>query len=329
MRLEVQRAGFGRGQEFFGCVKLPDLLTQQQEVEAAKHFEEMEVGYWASLLSYLPAFEVIAKVVLTEVYTKAVTEVPRMRKLLPPLKTSRSKVNTDNWGRLASSLASKLRTLDSDRLLVAKANLAVQQLAAGKTKGTRAYLARVDEARAKVQKAKNQLVVSNLRLVVLVATKYKQGALSHEDLVQEGTLGLIKAVERFDYTKGNRFSTYATWWIRKYVSLAVSKGDLVRVPKEVSSAHRYVPFEERFTETLEDTPSDETSDGVKASVRKMLDSLPPRETKALTLYFGLGDREGVPLSAVGRRLKVSSGRARQIKESALSRIRRIHPDCDL
>ncbi len=81
------------------------------------------------------------------------------------------------------------------------------------------------------QAARQKLILSNLRLVVNIAKRYRNQGLSLMDLIEEGNLGLIRAVEKFDYTRELRFSTYATWWIRQFVGRAIqNQGSMVRLP---------------------------------------------------------------------------------------------------
>ena len=87
--------------------------------------------------------------------------------------------------------------------------------------------------------ARKKLTESNLRLVVYVAKKQKSHNIPLEDLIQEGNLGLLKAIERFDWKKGFRFSTYATWWIRQAISQYVLKRKkIIRLPAHAASAQR-------------------------------------------------------------------------------------------
>jgi RNA polymerase primary sigma factor len=214
------------------------LLEPQQEIDAAKEIERLEVNYWKVLLSYPPAFETVAR---------SLNQLPEVTSEVSLMLASK---NEGSWDELASALATRLRVLDVDRVFVEKADRYVQRLAGAfvedldivgdveVTEPLKRYLADVDAARRAQHEAKNRFVTANLRLVVAVARRYNSGGMPLPDLIQEGNFGLLKAVERFDYTRGYRFTTYATWWIRHAVSRALSnKGRAVRVPTEVLSLH--------------------------------------------------------------------------------------------
>ena len=94
-----------------------------------------------------------------------------------------------------------------------------------------ALTARLKSIALEVEEAKHQFIQANLRLVVAIARRYDRGQMPLIDLIQEGNLGLIKAVERFDYSRGCRFSTYGTWWIRQAIIKSLAdKGRVIRIP---------------------------------------------------------------------------------------------------
>jgi RNA polymerase primary sigma factor len=108
-------------------------------------------------------------------------------------------------------------------------------------------------------RARKRLIESNLRLVVSIARRYSGRGLSFLDLIQEGNVGLMKAVERYDWRLGHRFSTYATWWIRQAVTRALAdQGRTIRVPAQVvDTINRMARVERQLTQKLNRAPTHE------------------------------------------------------------------------
>jgi RNA polymerase primary sigma factor len=206
-------------------------------------------------------------------------------------------------------------------------------------------------ARAGEEEARDELIERNLRLVVSVAKKYRGMGLPFGDLIQEGNIGLMKAVEKFDPERGWRFATYATWWIRQAVQRAVAdKGRTIRVPvhmgekmrkmargwdvervKDVKSAipdatslNRPLSSDEDSSE-LGDFIEDERESGVASAVvreletRRLMESverLPERQRRVLVRRYGLDGDEPATLADLSEELGVSRERIRQLQREA-------------
>ena len=285
-----------------------EILKPEEELRCAQDIEALEANIWVRLLSLPAAVDYVLKRVEAELQEPP--SFRSVRRAATIARKSPTKANCAALNSAVSKIAVALRDSDKDRLILEECiqhlqtlrNSTERRVCFSATNASFAsYLESILKADRAAQLARNEFVKANLRLVVSIARRFNHGRMALADLIQEGNLGLIKAVERYDYRRGFRFSTYASWWIRHAVSRALAdKGREVRLPVHMIDAyHRITKAKRELTAKLSRSPtSEEIAEATDIGVTKIEKMRGYLLDGSLSLDKPMNDEDGRTLAEV-------------------------------
>lgn len=174
--------------------------------------------------------------------------------------------------------------------------------------------------------ALDKLVNANLKFVVNYAKQYRKSGVPFSDLISEGNIGLIKAAEKFDETKGVKFISYAVWWIRNSIQECIDRylGNTEEVNADTYAFDNCKTSEYDYSSQLVNNEFEEELNNIqsrKATINELMKTLKKREIKILSLYFGLYNGKEMTLDEIGQEMELTKERVRQIKDKALVKLK--------
>jgi RNA polymerase primary sigma factor len=291
------------------------LMTPDQERARAESIAARRGAYWRALLSYPPYVEPIADVVRAEELDVAPELEPSLAAAVAAARDVRGrriKRFIEAFDAAIDDLSQRMGRADPESLLADRIAADLDVLSTGSRRGIALevhlprqgsrpfgeYVHRVHAASAALNIERNHFARANLRLVVRMAHQFRRGGLPMSDLIQEGNIGLLKAVDRFDVTKGFRFSTYAGWWIKHHIRRAVvNRARTIRLPQHIHTlASKLGSTRASLRRELGREPTDhELAEAVQVSVAKVTATREALGTSAVSLDAPISehDRRGV------------------------------------
>jgi len=176
------------------------------------------------------------------------------------------------------------------------------------------------------KKALDKLVKANLKFVVNHAKQYRKSGVPFSDLISEGNIGLMKAAEKFDGTRGIRFISYAVWWIRNSIQECIERynGSTDEVSAEDYVMEKGNNSEYEYSSQIVNNEFEEELTNIQSrenTIAELMKTLKKREIKILSLYFGLYDGKEMTLDEIGQEMQLTKERVRQIKDKALVKLK--------
>jgi RNA polymerase primary sigma factor len=260
---------------YFRDLASVDVMTRDEELGAAVRISTLRQAFWRSILSYPPFIDGICDLAreILPAETCPADALDSMRKASRALRDRDLLVHQKAYEAARERLTLALAEADVDGLVSDRVLADLGSVEAGQNdglsmkvklprRGSLPFLHYVTTVRANhhaLWNVKNAFVKANLRLVVTIARRFNHGRLPLQDLIQEGNIGLMKAVDRFDHRKGFRFSTYGSWWIRHAISRSIAdKARAVRLPVHMIDAYNKVCRARRDFEAIHGRKPSET-----------------------------------------------------------------------
>jgi RNA polymerase primary sigma factor len=185
-------------------------------------------------------------------------------------------------------------------------------------------LKEIEDLQNEASLVKEMLINANLRLVVNIAKKHTAQTDNFFELMSDGNMSLIRAVEKFDYYRGFKFSTYASW--------AIMKNFARSIPEDKHRRERFVTGHEDVFDAAQDNRTDEhellaTQERATHSVNRLLEYLEPREREIIRMRAGMDENgKNITLEEIGRKFGITKERVRQLNARAMSKLRAIAKD---